>query len=124
MIAFIGNLLLWAAIICCILSIVYSRIYSKNPIRSVRYTSLFGVSQFLIIFFSYILLTYAFIISDFSILTVWKNTDQNLVSTVSNGIFSSAQYFKLLEAGRRAANETLAFVALSYDSACKTRRAQ
>ncbi|MEL0231619.1 MAG: heme lyase CcmF/NrfE family subunit [Hyphomicrobiales bacterium] len=75
MIAFIGNLLLWAAIISCILSILYSRIYSKNPIRSIRYTSLFGVSQFLIIFFSYILLTYAFIISDFSILTVWKNSE-------------------------------------------------
>jgi len=78
MIAFIGNLLLWAAIICCILSIVYSRIYSKNPIRSLRYTSLFGVSQFLIIFFSYILLTYAFIISDFSILTVWKNSELDM----------------------------------------------
>ncbi len=78
MIAFIGNLLLWAAIISCILSILYSRIYSKNPIRSIRYTSLFGVSQFLIIFFSYILLTYAFIISDFSILTVWKNSELDM----------------------------------------------
>ncbi len=78
MIAFIGNLLLLAAIICCILSIIYSRIYSKNPIRSIRYTSLFGVSQFLIIFFSYILLTYAFIISDFSILTVWKNSELDM----------------------------------------------
>ena len=78
MIAFIGNLLLWAAIICCILSILYSRTYSKNPIRSIRYTSLFGVSQFLIIFFSYILLTYAFLISDFSILTVWKNSELDM----------------------------------------------
>jgi exosome complex component RRP46 len=59
-----------------------------------------------------------------SILTVWKNTDQNLVSTVSDGIFSSVQYFKLLEAGRRAANETLAFITLSYDSSCKTRFTQ
>src|SRR5210317_673003 len=78
MIAFIGNLLLWAAILCCILSIAYSRIYSKNPIRSIRYSSLFGVSQFLIILFSYILLTYAFIISDFSIVTVWKNSELDM----------------------------------------------
>ncbi len=78
MIAFIGNFLLWAAIVCCLLSILYSRIYSKNPIRSIRYTSLFGVSQFFIIFFSYILLTYAFIISDFSILTVWKNSELDM----------------------------------------------
>jgi|EP00945_MAST-04E_sp_MAST-4E-sp1_P005006 ribonuclease PH len=59
-----------------------------------------------------------------SIFSVWHSTTFEVLSTISRGNCgtSTDQYMKVLEAGRQASNEALAFLRLSYDNACKSMR--
>jgi cytochrome c-type biogenesis protein CcmF len=77
MISLFGNLLLYSAAIVSIATIIYSKLFNIQLNKRYKYSSFFTVAQFLFIFFSYILLTYAYIISDFSIFNVWQNSELN-----------------------------------------------
>ena len=59
-----------------------------------------------------------------NICSVWHSTTFEVMSTISSGNCgkSTDQYIQVLEAARQASNETLAFLRLSYDNACKSRR--
>ena len=75
MIALTGNLLLLFALLSSISTLIFAKTPAINVDKKYKFTCLFGVFQFLFIFFSYILLTYGFIISDFSLITVWQNSE-------------------------------------------------
>jgi cytochrome c-type biogenesis protein CcmF len=77
MIGLYGNLLLYLATAAALAAIIYSKVLRIKVDRKYKYSSFFIVAQFLFIFFSYLILTYAYITSDFSLLNVWQNSELN-----------------------------------------------
>tara|TARA_Y100000590_G_scaffold467150_1_gene645006 strand:- start:10579 stop:12510 length:1932 start_codon:yes stop_codon:yes gene_type:complete len=77
MIGFVGNLLLLFALLSCLALMIYATLYKKNLNNKYKYVFLAAIAQFLFVLFSYILLTYGYIISDFSLKNVWQNSEIN-----------------------------------------------
>ena len=75
MIALTGNLLLSFALLSSIATLIFAKIPAINEHKKYKFACLFGIFQFLFILFSYFLLTYGFVVSDFSLLTVWQNSE-------------------------------------------------
>ena len=86
MIANIGQLSISLAFIAAIFTLALSILYFKKidfvTDQNIRIAS---IIQFLFILFSYSILTYAYVISDFSIVNVWQNshTDKPLIYKVT-----------------------------------------
>ena len=75
MIAKIGQLSIFLALISAICALVLSALYSKKIyFITDDKVKLASIMQFLFILFSYFLLTYSYVISDFSIINVWQNS--------------------------------------------------
>ena len=75
MIAKIGQLSIFLAFISTILTIVLAILYfKKRDFITDNSVKLASVMQFIFILFSYFVLTYSYVISDFSIINVWQNS--------------------------------------------------
>jgi cytochrome c-type biogenesis protein CcmF len=75
MIAKIGQLSIFLALISAICTLGLSVLYSKKIyFITDDKVKLASIMQFLFILFSYFLLTYSYVISDFSIINVWQNS--------------------------------------------------
>ena len=75
MIALTGNLLLLFALLSSIATLFFAKTPAINEHKKYKFACLFGIFQFLFILFSYFLLTYGFVVSDFSLVTVWQNSE-------------------------------------------------
>ncbi len=75
MIAKIGQLSIFLAFISTILTIVLAILYfKKRDFITDNSVKLASIMQFIFILFSYFILTYSYVISDFSIINVWQNS--------------------------------------------------
>ena len=71
MISFLGNILLWTALLFTIFQFVNS--YRKNN-NTLKFNYILSKGLLIIIFLSFLLLTYSHIVSDFSLLNVYQNS--------------------------------------------------